>query len=194
MALQLFVVYGGMLKVLGRLNVRAFFRKFAPVMMVAFSTSSSNATLPTNIETLVKRMGVSERLATLLLSLGATINMDGTAIMQGCGAVFIAQLYGIELSVAQMATIVVTATLASIGTAGVPGVGVLMLAMVLQSVNLPMEGIAVIMGVDRLVDMMRTTVNISGDAVCACVIAVSERELDPAVYNNPAAGEESLQS
>ena len=93
-----------------------------------------------------------------------------------------------------MATIVVTATLASIGTAGVPGVGVLMLAMVLQSVNLPMEGIAVIMGVDRLVDMMRTTVNISGDAVCACVIAVSERELDPAVYNNPAAGEESLQS
>lgn len=184
MAFQLFIVYGGMLILMGRLNVKQFFRKFAPVMMVAFSTSSSNATLPVNIETLHLKMGVSERLATLLLSLGATVNMNGTAIMQGCAVLFIAQLYGVQLTLMQMAMVVVTATLASVGTAGVPGVGVIMLAMVLQSVNLPMEGIAVIMGVDRIVDMMRTVVNISGDAVCACIIARSEKEMDTAVYNS----------
>ena len=183
MVLQLILIYVPMLHLFSRLNARTFYRKFTPVMLLAFSTSSSNAALPLNIETLREKMGVSERIATLVISLGATINMNGTAIMQGCAALFIAQFYHVELSVAQIGAIVITATLASIGTAGVPGAGIIMLAMVLQSAGLPMEGVALIMGVDRLVDMMRTVVNVTGDAVCACVVAASEKELDKKIYN-----------
>ncbi len=183
MILQLALVDAALLRFWGRLRAWVFYRKFAPVMLLAFSTSSSNAALPLNIETLRKDMGVSERIATLVISLGATINMNGTAIMQGIAAVFIAQFYHVDLSVAQVLSIVVTATLASVGTAGVPGAGIIMLAMVLQSANLPMEGVALIMGVDRLVDMMRTVVNVTGDAVCACLVGASERELDRDCYN-----------
>lgn len=183
LGVQLFIVYGGCLKLMGKFNIITFYKKFWPVMLIAFSSSSSNATLPVNLETLENKMGVKEGLASFTLALGATVNMDGTAIVQSCGALFIAQLYGIELSVAQMVTIVITALIASIGTAGVPGVGMVMLAMVLQSVNLPIEGIAVILSVDRILDMIRTAVNVTGDAVCTCIVAKSEKQIDIETFN-----------
>ena len=136
---------------------------------MAFSSASSVGALPLNIEC-VQKLGVRKEIASFVLPLGATINMDGTAIYQGVAAVFIAKCYGIDLTVAQMATIVITATLASIGTAGVPGSGMIMLAMVLESVGLPVEGIALIAGVDRIFDMGRTTVNITGDAACSVIV------------------------
>ncbi len=182
LAVQLVVVDAGLLKLLGRLPVRIFFRKYLDVMLLAFSTSSSNAVLPENLRILETRLGVSERIAGLLLPLGATINMNGTAIMQGVATVFVAQLYGIELSWQGLLTVVFTATLASVGTAGVPGVGSIMLVMVLQSVNLPVAGIALLLGVDRILDMLRTVLNVTGDAVCACIIARGENELDEKVY------------
>lgn len=147
-------------------------------MIVAFSTSSSNATLPVSMEAAQKKLGVSRTVSGFVQPLGATINMDGTAIMQGVATVFIAQIVGHDLTVGQLLTILLTATLASIGTAGAPGVGVIMLTMVLTSVGLPLEAIALVLGVDRLVDMFRTTVNITGDAVCAVVVDHSERKLE----------------
>jgi Na+/H+-dicarboxylate symporter len=151
-------------------------------MTVAFSTSSSNATLPVNMEVTEKRNGVSKSMASFVLPLGATINMDGTAIMQGVATVFISQVYGIHLTLGDLATVVLTATLASIGTAGMPGVGLVTLSMVLVSVNLPVEGIALVIGVDRILDMLRTVVNITGDAVTAVVVAKSENEWDRAIF------------
>ncbi len=183
MILLILLIYVPLLRFAAKMNPITFFRKYYPVMVLGFSTSSSNAALPLNIETLFRRMGVSESLASLVLSLGATINMNGTAIMQGCAALFIAQLFGVELSLASVGGIVGTAVVASIGTAGVPGAGIIMLAMVLQSGGLPLEGIAILIGVDRLIDMMRTTINVTGDAICACVVAASEKAVDHTVFD-----------
>lgn len=169
------LTYGSFVYFLGNMNPLAFFKGFAPAMGVAFSTSSSNATLPISMETAQKNLKVPEPISSFVQPLGATINMDGTAIMQGVATIFIAQVYNVDLSMTQILTVILTAVLASIGTAGVPGVGLIMLAMVLQSVNLPVEGIGLILGIDRLLDMVRTAVNITGDASCAVVVAEGER-------------------
>lgn len=181
--IQCFVIYQILLFVFTRLNPMKFIKKFAPVMGFAFSTATSNATIPMSIDTLHKKMGVSKQISSFTIPLGATVNMDGTSIMQGVAVVFIAQAYGINLSPADLATVVVTATLASIGTAGVPSVGLVTLSMVLASVGLPVEGIALIMGIDRILDMMRTAVNITGDAVCTTIIAHQEKRLKRDVFN-----------
>ncbi|HJS15562.1 MULTISPECIES: dicarboxylate/amino acid:cation symporter [Rheinheimera] len=186
-----FVVYGTLLKVFGRLSPLMFFRKMKDAALFAFSTSSSNATLAVNMETTTKKLGVSNNIASFTIPLGATINMDGTAIMQGVATVFIAQVFQIDLTTMDYLMVILTATLASIGTAGVPGVGLIMLAMVLQQVGLPVEGIALIIGVDRLLDMTRTAVNISGDAMVSCLVAKSENQFDEACFNNPDAGRNS---
>jgi Na+/H+-dicarboxylate symporter len=180
--IHLVFVYAGILKFLGKLSPAVFFRKFKNVMIFAFSTSSSNATLPVNLETVEHRLGVDNSVASFTLPLGATINMDGTAIMQGVATVFIAQAYGLELTLMNLLMVVFTATLASIGTAGVPGVGLIMLAIVLRQVNLPVEGIGLIIGVDRLLDMTRTAVNVTGDAIVTCVVAKSEGQLHEATF------------
>ena len=181
--IQCFVIYQILLFVFTRLNPMKFIKKFAPVMGFAFSTATSNATIPMSIDTLHKKMGVSKQISSFTIPLGATVNMDGTSIMQGVAVVFIAQAYGIDLTPANLATVVVTATLASIGTAGVPSVGLVTLSMVLASVGLPVEGIALIMGIDRILDMMRTAVNITGDAVCTTIIAEQEKALNREVFN-----------
>ena len=169
------VVYGLSVKFLSKMSPIAFFKGIAPAMMCAFTTTSSNATLPLNIEC-CNDLGAEPEISSFVLPLGATINMDGTAIYQAVCAVFIACCYGIDLTLSQMAMIVLTATLASVGTAGVSGAGMIMLAMVLTSVGLPVEGIAIIAGVDKLFDMGRTTLNITGDATCALFISRIERD------------------
>ena len=178
------LVYSGMLKGLTGLSPIKFYKKFFPAMSVAFSTASSNATIPINLEINEKQLGVPRNIAAFTIPLGATINMDGTAIMQGVATFFIAQVYNIPLNIGAILTVVLTATLASIGTAGVPGAGTIMLSMALQSIGLPLEGIGLIMGIDRLVDMGRTTVNITGDAVCTVIIAKREGELNEEVFNS----------
>lgn len=181
--LQCFVVYQLLLFLFTRLNPTKFIKKFFPVMMFAFSTATSNATIPMSIDTLNKKMGVSKQISSFTIPLGATINMDGTSIMQGVAVVFIAQAYGIQLTPGNLATVVLTATIASIGTAGVPSVGLVTLAMVLTSVGLPTEGIALIMGIDRILDMLRTAVNITGDAVCTTIVSHQEGALNREVFN-----------
>ncbi|WP_353093235.1 dicarboxylate/amino acid:cation symporter [Tissierella praeacuta] len=176
--IHMFFVYGGLLKGLTDLSPRVFYKKFLPAMSVAFSTASSNATVPVSLEIAEKELGISKNIASFTIPLGATINMDGTAIMQGIAVFFIAQVYGYELTLGMILTVILTATLASIGTAGVPGAGTIMLSMVLQSIGLPLEGIGLLMGIDRLVDMGRTVTNITGDAVCTAVIAKQEGELN----------------
>ena len=181
--IQCFGVYQIMLFIFTRLNPLKFIKKFLPVMGFAFSTATSNATIPMSIDTLTKKMGVSKQISSFTIPLGATINMDGTSIMQGVAVVFIAQAFGIELTLGNLATVVLTATIASIGTAGVPSVGLVTLAMVLTSVGLPTEGIALIMGIDRILDMIRTAVNITGDAVCTTIVCHQEGSLDKEVFN-----------
>lgn len=184
-----FVVYGSFISLIGRLNPVMFFRKMKETAVFAFSTSSSNATVASNLATTTQKLGVDNKVASFTIPLGATINMDGTAIMQGVATVFIAQVYGIDLSISDYLMVILTATLASIGTAGVPGVGLVMLAMVLTSVGLPVEGIGLIIGIDRLLDMTRTAVNITGDAMVSCLVGRSEKCIDVARYNDPNAGE-----
>lgn len=169
------ITYSISVKVLGNMNPATFFKGMLPAIMFGFSSSSSVGTLPINIEC-VEKLGVSKEISTFVLPLGATINMDGTAIYQGVCTLFIASCYGIDLTFPQMITIVLTATLASIGTAGVPGAGMVMLAMILTSVGLPVDGIALVAGVDRIFDMGRTTVNITGDASCCIVVSNLERK------------------
>ncbi|PIC57091.1 dicarboxylate/amino acid:cation symporter [Sporosarcina sp. P12(2017)] len=171
------VVYGGSVALIGKRSPIWFFKNFFPAQVVAFSTASSAATLPISMKTAQEKLKVPESISSFTQSLGATINMDGTAIMQGAAVIFIAQAYGIELTIGQLLTVVLTAVLASIGTAAVPGAGLIMLAMVLTSVGLPVEGIALVLGVDRLLDMVRTAVNITGDAACAVVVAKTENVL-----------------
>lgn len=177
------VVYGGLFTALTKLSIVRFFKKFYPAMLVAFSTASSNATVPVSLDICENDLGISRDVAAFTIPLGATVNMDGTAIFQGVAALFVAQVYNIDLSVSAMATIVLTATLASIGTAGVPGAGAIMLSMVLQSVGLPLEGMALIMGIDRIVDMGRTAINITGDAVCTTIVAKQEGEFNIDIWN-----------
>lgn len=183
LVLHTFSVYSLLIRLFtrGRMAIGRFFREMSAVQLLAFSTSSSAATLPFNMETVRDKLGVSERVTSFVLPLGATVNMDGTALYQGVAAVFIAQVYGLSLTMGDQLTIVLTATLASIGTAAVPGAGLVMLVIVLQSVGIPVEGIALILGVDRILDMCRTVVNITGDAAVAIAVAATEGELaDPA--------------
>ncbi len=183
-----FIVYPSLLFFLARVNPFIFLRKLRPVHLFAFSTASSNATLPVTMEIVTTRMGVGTSTASFTLPLGATINMDGTAIMQGIATVFISQIYQIDLSLTQYLTVIVTATLASIGTAGVPGVGLITLATVLKQVGLPVEGIAIILGIDRLLDMVRTAINVTGDAVVSLVVAKSEQDFDEKAFYHPDSG------
>ena len=184
-----FGTYAILLKFLGRLSPLAFYRKMRATMLFAFSTASSNATIPVTMRTVENRLGVKNSIASFTVPLGATINMDGTAIMQGVATVFIAQAYNIDISLSGYLMVIVTATLASIGTAGVPGVGLITLAMVLQQVGLPVEGIALIIGVDRLLDMVRTAVNVTGDSTVSCLVAKSEGQFDQDMFDDCSAGE-----
>jgi Na+/H+-dicarboxylate symporter len=186
LALHALGVYPLLLKWLGGLRVGPFFRKMREVHLFAFSTASSNATIPVTLRTVETRLGVSNPIASFTVPLGATINMDGTAIMQGVATIFIAQAYGLALGPSQLLMVILTATLASIGTAGVPGVGLVMLGMVLMQAGLPVEGIALVIGIDRLLDMVRTAVNVTGDAAISCIVARSEGELDTKLYNSSA--------
>jgi Na+/H+-dicarboxylate symporter len=179
------LVYPLLLKSLTGLSPLAFLAKMREPLLVAFSTSSSGATLPVTLRTVEHKLGVPNNVASFAVPLGATINMDGTAIMQGVATIFIAQFYGIDLGLTALLTVVLTATLASIGTAAVPGVGLITLTLVLDQVGLPVEGIALIIGVDRLLDMLRTAVNVTGDATVATIVASSEDELDREVFNTP---------
>jgi len=182
-----FIVYPVMLRLLGGVSPLIFLKKMWPVQIFAFSTASSSATLPVTIKNAEQNLGVGTRAASFALPLGATINMDGTAIMQGVATVFIAQAFGLDLSLGDYLMVIATATLASIGTAGVPGVGLITLSMVLQQVGLPVEGIALIIGVDRLLDMMRTAVNVTGDTMVSVIIAKTEGVLNRERYEDPAA-------
>ncbi len=172
------LVYSGTLAVFAKFSPIKFFRGVFPAQAIAFTTCSSNATLPVNMQCTENNLGVPKSICSFVLPLGATINMDGTALYQGVCALFIANVFGISLTMSQQLAIVLTATLASIGTAGVPGAGLIMLTMVLQTVGLPLEGLALVAGIDRILDMARTTINITGDSACAIIIAASENELD----------------
>ncbi len=175
------LVYGSLFKICTKEKLTPFLKKFTKVAAITFSTSSSNASVPASME-ILEDLGVGKTTRSFTIPMGATINMDGTTIMQGVAALFIAQIYGIDLAMNQMITIVLTATLASIGTASVPGAGMVMLSMVLESVNLPLEGMALIMGVERIVDMFRTTINVMGDNICTLIIANSENDFDRQKY------------
>ncbi len=178
-----------LLTLVAKLNPMIFFKKMRPAQIFAFSTASSNATIPMTLQVAEKRLGVNNSIAAFNVPFGATINMDGTAIMQGVATVFIANVYNIDLSVSQYLTVIGMSILASIGTAGVPGVGLIMLAMVFNQVGLPVEGIGLILGVDRLLDMLRTVVNITGDATVTCIVASTENQLDREMFHDPDAGE-----
>lgn len=182
--IQVGFVYSLLLKIVGGLSPIKFFKKFNEVMLFAFSTASSNATIPVTLDVIEKRLGVKNSVASFTIPLGATVNMDGTAIMQGVATLFVAQAYGIHFGLKEYLLVIITATLASIGTAGVPGVGLVMLAMVFQQVGLPLEGIGMVMAVDRPLDMARTAVNVTGDGVVSCVVAKSEKEFDSEIYNS----------
>ncbi|MBF7072927.1 dicarboxylate/amino acid:cation symporter [Glaciecola sp. MH2013] len=182
--LHAIIVYPLLLKFITGLNPLILLMKLKEVAVFAFSSASSSATLPLTIATARQKLGVSRSVSSFTLPLGATINMDGTAIMQGIATVFIAQAYQVDLSTADLIMVVLTATLASVGAAGVPGVGLILLAVVLQQVNLPVEGIALIIGIDRLLDMTRTVVNVTGDSTIATIVAKTEGELDEDVYHD----------
>lgn len=177
LVIHTYVVYGSLVRIFSKLKVSTFFKGIRRVQTIAFSTSSSAATLPVNIECCQDNLGVSKSITSFVLPLGATINMDGTALYQGVAAVFIAQVFGMELTLVQQLTIIFTATIASIGTAPVPGVGIIMLIIVLKSVGIPEEGIALILGIDRILDMCRTVTNVTGDAAGTVIVASSEKEI-----------------
>ena len=176
------IVYPLLLMIISRVNPLVFLRKMREPIMVAFSTSSSGATMPVTMRTVETKLGVNKRVSSFAVPLGATINMDGTAIMQGVATVFISQFYGISLTPDQYLMVILTATLASIGTAAVPGVGLVMLTMVLAQVGLPVEGIGLIIGVDRLLDMLRTAVNVTGDGTVSTLVASTEGDLDRQIF------------
>lgn len=178
------VILGGLLFLLARLNPLSFFRDIVDAQLVAFTTTSSSGTLPVSMKCAEDKLGVSKSVSSFVLPLGATINMDGTALYQGISALFVAQLFSIDLSFSQYMTIILTATLASIGTAGVPGGGLIMLSLILNSVGLPLEGIALVAGIDRILDMARTTVNVTGDLAVTAIVAKSENELNKGIYDN----------
>lgn len=188
LAFHFFITMMIVLKLFSGLSIKTFLAKMREVQIFAFSTSSSNATIPITLRTVTKRMGVNNSVASFTVPFGATINMDGTAIMQGTATIFIANIYGIDLGVTEYLTVILMSVLASIGTAGVPGVGLIMLSMVFAQVGLPIEGIGLILGVDRILDMLRTAVNVGGDAAVTTIVAKSENKMDVAIYNDPYAG------
>ncbi|MBN2865467.1 MAG: dicarboxylate/amino acid:cation symporter [Thiotrichales bacterium] len=185
---HLFITQMIVLKVFSGLSPRIFIQKIREAQIFAFSTASSNATIPVTLRVVTQKMGVNNSVASFTVPFGATINMDGTAIMQGVATVFIANIYGVDLGITGYITVILMSVLASIGTAGVPGVGLIMLSMVFVQVSIPIEGIGLILGVDRLMDMVRTAVNVSGDAVVSTVVAKSENQLDERVYTDQEAG------
>ena len=182
LAIQAFIVYPALLMIFTRLNPIRFFKNFFQVMFFAFSSSSSNATIPLNIEKL-HEIGVSREISTFTIPLGATINMDGTAIMQGVAVMFTAQAYGIDLTTSALLTVIFTAVMASVGTAGVPSVGMVTLTMVFNSVGLPVNAIGIILGIDHILDMVRTAVNVTGDAICTLIVSFRNDSLDTDVFN-----------
>ncbi|MFQ6604960.1 MAG: dicarboxylate/amino acid:cation symporter [Fidelibacterota bacterium] len=177
LAVHMLITYSSIIKMFTKSSLKSFYQAIVPVQLVAFSTSSSGATLPVTMETCEQELGVSEEVSSFVLPLGATINMDGTALYQAVAAVFIAQTLGMELGLAAQLTIILTAVLASIGTAAVPGAGIIMLVIILEAVGVPSAGIALILGVDRILDMLRTTTNVTGDASVALAIATNENEV-----------------
>lgn len=186
--IHMLVTYPVLLSVFTGLNPIILLKKMRPAMLFAFSTASSAATLPVTMEVARKRLGIGKTTSSFTLPLGATINMDGTAIMQGVATVFIAQISGVDLNMTQYLTIILMATLASIGTAAVPSVGLVMLTMVLSQVNLPAEAIGMLLGIDRVLDMMRTAVNVTGDATVSTIVSKSDGDIDLEVFNDPMAG------
>ena len=182
LALHFLITYPTLIKLLVRVSPVLFYQHMAPVMAFAFSTASSGATLPVTLETVKKRIGVRNEIASFVVPVGATINMDGTAIMQGVATVFIAQAFNVDIGLTGYLMVILTATMASIGTAAVPGVGLITLALVLTQVGLPVEGIALIIGVDRLLDMTRTVVNVVGDATVSSVVARSEGQFEDEIF------------
>ena len=181
LAIQAFVVYPGLLVIFTRLNPVRFFRKFFSVMFFAFSSSTSNATIPLNLEKL-SELGVSREVSSFTIPLGATINMDGTAIMQGVAVMFAAQAYGMDLGTSALLTVIFTAVMASVGTAGVPSVGLVTLTMVFNSVGLPVNAIGIIFGIDHILDMFRTAVNVTGDAICTMIVSFNQKAMDIDVF------------
>jgi Na+/H+-dicarboxylate symporter len=185
---QMAIIYSTLLHFFAKLNPVIFFKKIKRMLIFSFTTSSSYATIPFTMNAATKRCGVSHKIAAFTVPLGSTINMDGTSVMLGVAIVFIFQAYNIPLNFHHYLLIIITATMASIGTAGIPGVGIAMLSMVLQKVGLPAEGVALILSIDRVLDMARTSVNVTGDCVTACVVAQSEGELNHDIFNDPTAG------
>ena len=185
---HLFVTLMIVLKVFSKVNLKMFLKKMREVQIFAFSTSSSNATIPVTLRAVIDKLGVNNSVASFTVPFGATINMDGTAIMQGVATVFIANAYGVDLGISGYLTVILMSVLASVGTAGVPGVGLIMLSMVFSQVGLPIEGIGLILGVDRLLDMIRTAVNVTGDAAVSVIVAKSENKLDETIFNDEDAG------
>lgn len=183
LVIQAFVVYPSLMVIMTRLNPINFFKRFFTVMLFAFSSSTSNATIPLNLEKL-SEMGVSKEVSSFTIPLGATINMDGTAIMQGCAVMFAAQAYGMDLGMTALITVIFTAVMASIGTAGVPSVGIITLNMVFNSVGLPVDAIAILLGIDHILDMFRTAVNVTGDAICTIIVAFKNKAIDIDIFNN----------
>lgn len=193
LGIQAFVVYPSLLVVFTRLNPITFFRKFMSVMFFAFSSSTSNATIPLNMNKL-EDMGVSRDVSSFTIPLGATINMDGTAIMQGVAVMFAAQAYGIDLGTSALLTVIFTAVMASIGTAGVPSVGLVTLTMVFNSVGLPVQAIGVIFGIDHVLDMFRTAVNVTGDAICTMIVAFKNKSFDVDVFKGRKKAEKKVEN
>ena len=189
LAIQAFIVYPSLMVTFTRLNPIRFFKNFFSVMLFAFSSSTSNATIPLNIDKL-EEMGVSRDVSSFTIPLGATINMDGTAIMQGVAVMFAAQAYGMDLGTSALITVIFTAVLASIGTAGVPSVGLVTLTMVFNSVGLPIEAIGIIFGIDHILDMFRTAVNVTGDAICTIIVSFRNKAMDVDVFNGKKEPEE----
>jgi len=181
--IHVLVLGGGFVGLLGKLNPTRFYKGIIEAQVIAFTTTSSSGTLPASIKCATQNLGVSRTVSSFVLPVGATINMDGTALYQGVLALFIAQAFGVDLSTTDYLTIIATATLASVGTAGVPGAGLIMLSLVLTTVGLPLEGIAIVAGIDRILDMARTTINVTGDLMVTLLIGKSEGELDVAIYN-----------
>ena len=182
LAVQAFIVYPSLMVIFTRLNPIKFFKKFYSVMLFAFSSSTSNATIPLNLEKL-SELGVSREVSSFTIPLGATINMDGTAIMQGVAVMFAAQAYGMDLGASALVTVIFTAVMASIGTAGVPSVGLITLNMVFTSIGLPVDAIGIIMGIDHILDMFRTAVNVTGDAICTIIVSFKNKSIDLDVFN-----------
>jgi Na+/H+-dicarboxylate symporter len=182
--IHFFITFTLLLKTFTNLNPKQFFINIKEVIVFTFSTSSSSASIPFTLKAASEKCGINKSISSFTIPLGATINMDGTAIMQGCATFFLASLYGIDLGMSEILTIVVTATIASIGTAGIPSAGIIMLTVIFTQIGIPLEGITLLLGVDRLLDMMRTSINVSGDLCISCIVASSENRLDETIYKS----------